>query len=174
MPDVEKVIRKELIALLQGGGAHMSFDEIVADFPPEMVNAKTPATPYTAWHLIEHMRIAQWDILEFIRNPDHVSPVYPGGYRPGSHVTADEPLWHRTIERFQTDLETLQRMAADPSIALFEPIPHAPDYTIFRELLLVADHNAYHLGELALLRQELNAWPEDMPYLTGEGFSDSE
>ena len=172
MPDAEKVIRKELLALLQGGGAHMSFDEVVADFPPEKINARTWATPYCAWHLVEHMRIAQWDILEFIRNPGHVSPEYPGGYRPGSSIKADARLWRGTIKRFNADLNALQHMAQDPATALFAPIPHAPDYTIYRELLLVADHNAYHTGELALLRQELNAWPEGMPYLTGEGHSE--
>jgi hypothetical protein len=161
------LIRKELLALLRSENAHMSFEDVVADFPLALINAKTGSTPYCAWHFIEHMRIAQWDILEFIRNPKHISPEYPKGYRPRPDKKADEGMWNHSIEQFRSDLAALQEMAADGSTDLFGPIPHAPDYTIFRELLVVADHNAYHVGEVALLRQELNAWPRDKPYLTG-------
>ncbi len=165
----EKQIRRELVSLLEGGNAHMGFEEVAADFPMDRINARTPATPYSAWHFLEHMRIAQRDILDFIRDPDYRSPDYPEGYRPRADAVAGEKEWHQTLDRFRKDLSDLVEMATDPKTDLFAPIPHAKNYTIFRELLVVADHNAYHLGELALLRQELNAWPEDNPYLTGEG-----
>ena len=161
------LIRNELLDLLQSKNAHMSYDEAVADFPMDRINSVTPSTPYSAWHFIEHIRIAQWDILEFIRNPRHVSPDYPEGYRPPIGAEADRTMWRRSIESFKRDLSALQDLVLDPQVDLFAPIPHAPDYTIFREILLTADHNAYHIGELALLRQELNAWPKTRPYYTG-------
>ncbi|MBD3240418.1 MAG: DinB family protein, partial [Chitinivibrionales bacterium] len=116
---------------------------------------------------LEHMRIAQWDILQFVRNPNHVSPSYPEGFRPRPDDQVDRKQWARSVKSFRTDLKALAAIAADPHTDLFAPIPHAPDYTILRELLLVADHNAYHIGELALLRQILDAWPPERPYLTG-------
>ena len=99
------VLRKELLALLEGRNAHMSFDDVLSDFPLEHINSKAPDTPYSFWHFVEHIRIAQWDILEFIRNPDHVSPKYPEGYRPRPEETTDEKGWRKSIEGVQADLE---------------------------------------------------------------------
>ncbi|MCK9276323.1 MAG: DinB family protein [Syntrophales bacterium] len=135
----------------------------------ELINAKTILTPYSVWHLVEHIRIAQWDILEFIRDPLHISPEYPAGYRPDAYAKAEEHMWKDSVLRVKSDLASLIKIAVDEKNDLFAPIAHAPEYTIFRELLVVADHNAYHTGEIALLRQELNAWPKDHPYLTGQG-----
>lgn len=163
----EETLREELIALLDGGNAHMGFEEVVADFPLEFINRKSENMPYGFWHILEHMRIAQWDILEFIRNPDHVSPHYPEGYRPGPGDRADKEQWLKTIAGFRADLNALKGLVANPDTDLFAPLPHAPDYTIFREILLAADHNAYHLGELAILRQVMGLWPDDRKYLTG-------
>ena len=163
----DDLIRKELLALLRGGNAYMTFEEVIADFPLKLITIRPPHTPYSAWHFLEHMRIAQWDILEFIRNPDHVSPEYPQGYRPNASEIADEARWYDTIAGIRADCAALEGLVTDPSLDLFAPIPHAPDYSIFREILLVADHNAYHIGELAILRQVLDAWPPDSPYLTG-------
>ncbi len=160
-------VRAELLALLEGGNAHMSFDDVVAEFPLSLINTKPSGIPYAPWHFLEHMRIAQWDILEFVRNPDHVSPPYPQGYRPPPDQQATHAMWATAVKGFRTDHETLMAMAADPHIDILAPIAHAPDYTLYRELLLVADHNAYHIGEFALLRQMLDAWPAHMPYLTG-------
>lgn len=163
----KEILRQELLALLRGGNAHMDFDEVVADFPLDHINRKAPNVPYTPWHFLEHMRITQWDILEFIRNPRHVSPDYPQGYRPSPDAMTDRSGWRKTIEAFRTDLKALEEMVADISLDLFAPIPHAPGYTIFREIILVADHNAYHIGELAILRQVMELWPGHRPYLTG-------
>jgi hypothetical protein len=164
----DEVLRKELIALLEGGNAHMSFNDVIADFPLEHINTKTPKTPYSFWHFVEHIRIAQWDILEFIRNRDHVSPPYPEGYRPRPEEQTDEKGWQRSIDGVRADLKALKDMVRDRKTDLFAPIPHAPGYTIFREVVLAADHNAYHTGELAIMRQIMDIWPPTNRYLTGK------
>lgn len=156
---MDQVVRKQLLHLLRGGNAHMSFDQAVADFPVQAINRQPPNVSYTPWHLIEHLRIAQWDILEFIRNPDHISPDWPKGYWPQPDLEADSTLWEKSIQSFQADLNTLQDLVTDTNIDLYAPIPHAQTYTIFREILLVADHNAYHIGELAILREIMGIWP---------------
>ncbi|MDW7771782.1 MAG: DinB family protein [Desulfobulbaceae bacterium] len=163
----DRIVREQLQSLLDGGNSHMEFAEVIAEFPIEHINSKAPGVPYSPWHFLEHMRIAQWDILEFIRNPDHVSPDYPEGYRPRADQQADEAQWNQTVLDFANDLKALQDLVADPDTDLFAPLPHAPKYTIFREILVAADHNSYHLGELALLRQVMDLWPEGNRYLTG-------
>jgi hypothetical protein len=163
----ENILRKELLALLRGGNAHMTFNEVIDRFPMKDINRKAPNVPYSAWHLLEHMRIAQWDIVEFIRNPKHVSPEYPGGYRPRPDKQATTARWKKTARDFLADRTALEKMAADEKTDLFGPIPHAPDYTIFREVLVAADHNAYHLAEIAILMQVMDLWPAENPYLTG-------
>jgi len=155
---MDQVVREQLNHLLRGGNAHMTFDQTVADFPTEAINRQPPNIPYTPWHLIEHLRIAQWDILEFIRNPDHISPDWPVGYWPHPDQKAGWTQWENTIQLFQADLKALQDLVADPNTDLYAPIPHAPTYTIFREIVLVADHNAYHIGELAILRGVMGLW----------------
>jgi hypothetical protein len=162
-----ELVREKLLDLLRGGDAHMDYDEVLADFPEDRINDKGPNMPYSAWHILEHMRIAQWDILEFIRNPEHVSPPYPEGFRPAPDQTADLAQWRQSVEQYGRDRRALQDLVADPDTDPLAPIPHVPEYTIFREILVVSDHNAYHLGELALLRQVLDAWPATRPYLTG-------
>lgn len=157
---MDQEIRKQLLHLLRGGNAHMTFDQAVADYPLDAINRQPPHISYTPWHLLEHMRIAQWDILEFIRNPDHVSPVWPEGYWPRLEEHVDASRWVITIETFHADHKALQKLVTDPIINLYAPIPHAQDYTIFREILLVSDHNAYHIGEFAILRQIMGTWPE--------------
>jgi hypothetical protein len=155
----DKVMRAQLLALLRGGNAHLDFDQAVAEFPAEYTNRKPFNVPYTPWHLLEHIRIAQWDILEFIRNPEHVSPDWPEGYWPAPDEQADEARWQQTLAEFRADLKAIQDLVTDPKTDLLAPIPHAEGYTIFREILLVADHNAYHIGEFAILRQVMGTWP---------------
>jgi hypothetical protein len=154
----DKVMREQLLALLRGGNAHLGFDDAVANFPLEHINTKPPNVAYTPWHLLEHIRIAQWDILEFVRNPAHVSPSWPEGYWPAPGEQADEARWQQTINEFRADLKAIEDLVTDPNTDFFGPIPHAPGYTIFREILLVADHNAYHIGEFAILRQVMDTW----------------
>ena len=157
----DNVLREQLLALLRGGNAHMGFDNAVAGFPVTRINTQPPNVPYTPWHLLEHLRIAQWDILEFIRNPDHISPEFPKGYWPAVDEQAGEARWQTTLREFRADLQALQELVADPDVDLLAPIPHAKNYTILREILVVADHNAYHIGELAALRQVMDIWAED-------------
>ena len=155
----DRLIREQLLALLHGGNAHMSFDDAVSGFPPKDINKRLPNASYTVWHLLEHIRIAQRDILGFIVNPDHVSPDFPGGYWPGEDEMATASQWKKTVRDFRADLKSIEGLVKDPKTDLFSPIPHAKDYTIFRELLLVADHNAYHTGELVTLRRVLSMKP---------------
>ncbi len=155
----DKVLRKEIVALLGGGNAHMGFDDAVAGFPLEGINTRVPNGSYTVWHLVEHMRIVQWDILQFVRDPDHISPDFPDGYWPKKDQSATAAAWRKSVKGFVADLEGLIKIARNPKTDFLSPIPHAKDYTILRELLLAADHNAYHVGELALLRRVLNLNP---------------
>lgn len=159
----EEVLRKELAELLRGGNSHEGFEVKVAGFPTGYINivpkgvVRPPNVPFTPWDLLEHIRIAQWDILEFIRNPEHVSPVYPEGYWPDPGQEADVPLWEQTLGSFRADLDALVEIAENPECDLFSPIPHTPDYTVFRELLVIADHNSYHIGQFGIFRDILDA-----------------
>lgn len=164
----DELMRRELLALLEGENAHMSFDDVVAEFPLEYINRRAPNTPYTFWHFIEHLRIAQWDILEFIRNPSHVSPEYPEGYRPDPELKTDEAGWRKSCDSFRMDLEALEEMVRDVTVELMAPLPHARNYTLFREILTAADHNSYHIGEIAIMRQVMNIWPASNRYYTGK------
>lgn len=155
----EIITRKELLALLDGGHAHMSFDEAIAEFPSSAMNTYPRNVPYTPWHILEHLRITQWDILEFILNPDHVSPEWPQGYWPAKTEQADAQRWMQTIQSFKADWQSLRDLVQEPETDLFAPLAHAPGYTICREILLVSDHNAYHIGEFAVLRQVMGTWP---------------
>jgi hypothetical protein len=157
--NADKVIREQLYALLKGGNAHMDFAGAVSGFPLKEINRRLPNASYTVWHLLEHIRIAQWDILEFVRNPDHVSPDFPDGYWPGPDETATASQWRKTIREFSADLEAFQDLVKNPETDFFSPIPHAKSYTIFREVLLAADHNAYHISEIVAIRRLLNLKP---------------
>jgi len=153
-------LREHLLYLLRGGGAHLDFDAAVAGLPTELRGARAASVPHTPWRLVEHMRIAQWDILEFSRNPKHVSPPFPQGYWPEGDAPPNAAAWERSLTAFRADLKAMQDLVADPSTDLFARIPHGEGQTILREALLVADHNAYHLGQLVMLRRVLDAWPE--------------
>lgn len=160
-------IREELTTLLRGGHSHMSLEEAVADFPTDQMNAKPPNSPYSCWHILEHMRIALWDIVEYIRDPNHVSPSYPEGYRPRPEDMTDEAGWRITIDQILGGLDAMDTMLSDPQRDVFEPLEHDPEYTLFRGALTAAEHMSYHTGELAMMRQILDLWPEGDEYLTG-------
>lgn len=153
------ILRQHLIDLLQGGEAYTSFEDIVAQFPAEQMNTPAPHVSYTPWHLLEHLRIAQWDILEFIRNPAHVSAPWPEGYWPSQDARTDEAGWNQTIASFRANHQALQDLVADPTTDLMTPLPHGTGQTVLREILVIADHNAYHIGEFAILRQVMQTWP---------------
>ena len=152
-------LREHVLYLLRGGGAHLSFEQAIADLPPELRGAKPDRVPHTPWRLLEHMRICQWDILEYSRNPQHVSPEWPEGCWPPHDALPTDDAWDNSVEAFRADLQAMQNLVADPEVDLLAPIPHGQNgHTILREALLVADHNAYHLGQLVVVRQALGVW----------------
>ena len=153
-------LREHVLYLLRGGGAHLSFEDFVATFPVEMCNQRIAGLPYTAWQVLEHMRIAQWDILEFSRNGNHVSPDFPKGYWPAPKSAGTPELWQQSIKNFQSDLEQLTALVADEANNLHAKLPHGSGQTLLREALLVADHNAYHVAQILDVRRLLGAWKD--------------
>ncbi|MFQ5929021.1 MAG: DinB family protein [Acidobacteriota bacterium] len=155
--DRDKSLRDHLLNLLDGKGAHVTFEQAIAELPSAIKGKKALGMPYTIWQLLEHMRIAQWDILEFSRDSHHVSPEWPGGYWPASEEPPDDSAWQNSLEAFRSDLQAMKDLIRDSSTDLFIPIPHGSGQTILREALLVVDHNAYHLGQIVLIRKLLGA-----------------
>lgn len=153
----ESAVRTQLLYLLGGGGAHLSFDGLIADFPVDSINSKIDGVPYTPWQLLEHMRLAQWDILEFSRNARHVSPKFPEGYWPSPDQKADVEMWNKSIAAFRADLQTMENLVRDTSVDLAVRIPHGEGQTLLREALLIADHNAYHLGALVVMKRVIGS-----------------
>src|SRR5687768_5536742 len=157
MTQSDQALRDHALYVLRGEGAHVTFEHFVADFPAELCSRRVTGLPYTAWQVLEHMRIAQWDILEFSRNPKHVSPKWPEGYWPPLDRRGTSELWQESVERFRGDLKEMEDLVADPSTDLLAKIPHGTGQTILREALLVADHNSYHLGALVVMGRILRA-----------------
>jgi len=159
MPDDnDKALREHLLYLLNGGGAHAGFDAATEGLPAALRGKRPGGAAHSPWEIVDHMRIAQWDILEFSRNPAHSSPEWPAGYWPKTQAPPDSTAWTRTVKAFRADLKAMCRLVSRRSASLCEPIPHGDGQTILREALLIADHNAYHLGELVLVRRLLGAW----------------
>lgn len=151
----DELLRKHVLYLLREGGAHQSFEDFVGSFPPDLCGKKIAGLPYTPWHVLEHMRLAQWDILEFSRDGSHVSPEFPKGYWPEPEEPGTPALWQKTIDEFRSDLKQMEALVEDPSTDLYAKIPHGDGQTILREALLMADHNAYHLGALTVMSRIL-------------------
>lgn len=154
----DKALRQHLIKLLQGGDAHVTFEDAVADFPAEL-RGKTPkGAEHSAWEVLEHLRIAQWDILDFSTNPKYKPREWPREYWPETAAPPDAKAWDKSLKACRKDLKAMCALVADEKTDLFARIPHGDGQTILREALVVADHNAYHLGELVLLRRLLGVW----------------
>jgi hypothetical protein len=154
-------LREQLLALVDGHGAHMPFDEAVRDFPEDAINRRPPNVPYTPWHLVEHIRIAQRDILDYIHDRAYLAPAWPEEYWPARDAQATAADFAASIASFRDDQRALHALVADPSTDLLAVIPGTPGHTILREVRLVGDHNAYHIGEFAILRQVMGTWPPD-------------
>jgi hypothetical protein len=152
-------LRKHVFYLLRGGGAHMSFDDFVNSFPADLCNRQVEGLPYTPWQVLEHMRLAQWDILEFSRDPDHVSPEFPKGYWPEPEELGTTASWQKTVDKFRQDLQQMEALLENSSTDLHAKLPHGEGQTILREALLIADHNAYHLGALTVMARILKSTP---------------
>lgn len=154
----EKTLRAEIVRILRGNVAYMSFDEAVADFPTKFINTKAPNVPYTFWHILEHIRITQADILDFCINPDYKYIKWPDDYWPAQNAKADKHLWDKTIQSIKQDLDKMIALVEDPKNDLYKPFAWGEGQHLLREALLVAEHNAYHIGEFAILRQVINNW----------------
>jgi DinB family protein len=156
--DHEQSLRQHLLELLAGGEAHAKFEDVVKDLPVKLRGARPGKFPRSPWMLLEHLRLAQWDILEFSRNAKHVSPDWPSGYWPNTEGPPNAAAWNKSIQQFQRDRKDFEKLAANPKTDLFARIPWGDGQTILREALLAADHNAYHLAQFVDVRRMLGAW----------------
>jgi hypothetical protein len=156
--DHEQSLRKHLVELLAGGSAHAKFGDVIKSLPSKLRGAKPAQFPHSPWMLLEHLRLAQWDILEFSRNAKYVSPKWPEGYWPKQEAPPNAAAWNKSVQEFQRDLKAMQSLVTNPKTVLFAKIPWGDGQTILREALLVADHNAYHLAQLVDVRRILGAW----------------
>ena len=150
--------RKQLVELLEGGGAHATLDDAIKGMPEKLRGAKPGSLPHSAWMLLEHLRLAQWDILEFSRNSKHESPKWPEGYWPKAEAPPSTSAWDKSIQQFRKDRKAMQGLVANPKIDLCAAIPWGDGQTILREALLVADHTAYHIAQIVDVRRLLGAW----------------
>jgi hypothetical protein len=154
----DKPVREHVLYLLRDGGAHASFEAAIKGLPVKLRGKRPKGAEHSAWEILEHMRLAQWDILEFSRDAKHASPKWPEGYWPKSAAPPNAGAWAKTVRAFREDLESMCKLVEEPSVDLFARIPHGDGQTLLREALLIADHNAYHLGEMVLVRRLLGAW----------------
>jgi len=154
----DKLLREHVIYLLEGGGAHAKFDDVIKGLAPELRGTKPDKFPHSAWMLVEHLRLTQWDILEFSRNRKHVSPAWPEGYWPQTEGPLSDAEWNQSVNQFRRDLQAMKQLVSNSETDLFARIPWGDGQTVLREALLVADHNAYHLGQLLDVRRLLGAW----------------
>jgi uncharacterized damage-inducible protein DinB len=153
----EKALRDQLVQVLDWDHAHIKFDDAVKDFAPALRGKRPDGGPHSAWELLEHLRITLWDILEFTRDAKHVSPDFPKGYWPTSEAPPNDSAWDESIAQYRANLRALAELTADTSIDLYARIPHGDGQTVLREILLTIDHNAYHLGQLMMVRRILGA-----------------
>ena len=160
---IDRSLREHLRKLLIGRQAHVRSEEALAGVPFNLQGARPEGAEHTPWQVLEHLRIAQWDILEFSRDPGHVSPSFPEGYWPETSMPPDEHAWGERCDRFKKDLIDMVDLVSDARQDLVAPFPHGTGQTLLREALLIADHNAYHLGEAVLLRRMLGCWKEARP-----------
>lgn len=155
---METQIKEHVLNLLQGGMAHMTFSDAVAEFPEDQINTFPPNVEYTFWHLVEHLRITQWDILEYMKNPDYNELEWPKDYWPAKDAKATKEEWDTSVASFEKDLAEI--IALINTHDVLTPVPSQKEHTFLREALMVADHNAYHIGELGSLRQVTKTWPK--------------
>lgn len=154
----DQAVRKHLLELLDGAHAHAPFDKVVSDFPSKLRGEVPSGLPHSAWMLLEHLRLSQWDILEFSRNPEYKEMKWPEDYWPKSPVPPSEAAWDKSVKSFHDDLAAMKKLVNDAKTELFAKIPWGDGQTILREAMLVADHNSHHLGQLIDVRRLLGAW----------------
>ncbi len=150
--------RVRLAAALHGHVAHLNFDDAIRNFPARLMNEKPDNVPYTFWHQLEHIRITQWDLLRYIKDPGHQSPNWPVDYWPARDAKADSAAWEATVSQYHADLQELVELVEDPQTSLLRPVAHMENRSIMRSAMMVVDHTAYHLGEFVMARQILGSW----------------
>jgi len=155
----DKALRQEIVKILDKSEAHIDWKEALDGVPAKARGVRPPGSPHSLWELLEHARIAQWDILEFSRDPKHVSPDFPSGYWPESEAPPSDAAWNKSVKDFLRDMESMAKLFAEAK-DLATPIPHGSGQTVLREALLAADHNAYHLGQFVLIRRLLGNWKD--------------
>ena len=156
--DQEKKLREQLAKMIDWHEAHADLAAAAGDFPAELRGRVPDGLPHSAWQLLEHIRLALWDIVEFCRDTRHNSPAWPEGYWPKSPAPPDDKAWQKSIDAIEENLETMRKMILDPKHDLMAPLPGGSGQTLLREVLLAADHNSYHVGQLVLVRKALGAW----------------
>jgi hypothetical protein len=152
-----KTLRDLLAQALGGAHSHIEFDAVVKDFPEELRATKPPGAPHTAWQLLEHLRIAQWDILEFSRDPRHQSPKWPEEYWPEAEAPPTPQSWQDSVAKYRHDAKEFAKLLMSSHSDLLTPFPHGSGQTLLREALVLANHNSYHLGQLEYLKKQLLA-----------------
>lgn len=155
----DTALRQHLLNLLDARQAHATFDNVIEGLPPDLRGVRPDRLPYSPWELLEHLRIAQADILDFCRNPDYTELAWPDDYWPAASAPPKRGAWDESVGRFREDLQAMKDLVSDPATELFAEIPHGDGQTYLREAMLVADHNAYHIGQLVTVRRLLGAWP---------------
>ncbi len=160
MPDQDRAIRKQLSEFMRGGNAHASLDDAVKDFPSRLYAEKPEGAPHNAWQLLEHIRIALHDLLEFCTNPEYKAPKWPDGYWPQTDAPVSSHAWNASVNALKNDSQNFERLIEDPDVDLYAKIPWGEGQTILREILLAGDHTSYHVGQLIMLRKQLGAWKE--------------
>jgi len=155
-------LREHLLSLLKGGSAHVDFEKTIKNLPVPLRGKRPKSAAHSPWEILEHLRIATWDILEFSRDASHVSPEWPSGYWPSTSAPPNAPptgkAWNKSVNAFRAHMKAMADLVANPATDLFAKIPHGTGQTLLREALVLADHNAYHLGELLVVRRLLGAW----------------
>jgi hypothetical protein len=159
--DSHRALRDHVLELLRGGHAHVTLRDAIGEWPATLRGTRPAGQPFTPWRLLEHLRISQWDIVEFTKSVEHVSPEWPAGYWPEQDAPPEAAAWDTSVAQVERDLRAMERLVADPKTDLFARIPHGTGQTVLREALVLADHNSYHLGQLVLLRRLLGAWKKD-------------
>jgi DinB family protein len=161
MAQTGKEIRDQVVSTLEGGQAHMSLAEATRAFPTPAINSRLPRVPYSFWHLVEHIRLAQKDMLDYMVSTSYEEPPFPQGYWPGTRARATSSQWRQSLAQFHRDRDAIIELVRDPGRDLFATVPNsAGKHTFFRCCLVIADHNSYHIGELAIGRQVSGLWPK--------------
>ncbi len=154
----DEQLRKELLNYLEHPHTHATFVQIIKDFPVERINEKPVGLPYSFWQLLEHIRVSQWDMVDFLQNRDYKELEWPKDYWPGDSEKADGKMWNECVKKYEQDIETLKKIIEDPKTDLFAKIPHGTGQTIFKEVLQIIDHASYHLGQFIVLRRLAGEW----------------